>query len=385
MHLPRSRPSIHLITILHGSRACLCLDRRQHRACRPIPTMSTRRAPSAYGHANLAATAEAVKEASAWVYPLRQRSQPGHCRPEISHRPAAHRADRERPRPARRCAGPGQDAGVAHPGRGGAGPLPAHPVHARHAAGRHCRHADLQSARRHVQSQARPDLQPTLSSPTKSTAHRPRCRARCSRQCRNVRSRWAKTPTSCPSRSSSWPRRIPVEQEGTYPLPEAQVDRFMLKIVVTYPSRAEERGILDAMATTTPNARRAAGGDARTTFCRRKQVINTIPRRRQGARLHRRRGHRHARTEGRTSSIFRAGSSTGASPRATISLTLRGARPRLPQRPRLRHAAGRQGCRARRSAASRHRHLRGRGGESLVARYRAEDFGHPPGALKGRR
>ena len=45
----------------------------------------------------------------------------------------------------------------------------------------------------------------------------------------------------------------PVEQEGTYPLPEAQVDRFMLKIVVTYPSRQEERSILDAMATTSPN------------------------------------------------------------------------------------------------------------------------------------
>jgi MoxR-like ATPase len=45
----------------------------------------------------------------------------------------------------------------------------------------------------------------------------------------------------------------PVEQEGTYPLPEAQVDRFMLKIVVTYPSRTEERGILDSMATTSPN------------------------------------------------------------------------------------------------------------------------------------
>jgi len=45
----------------------------------------------------------------------------------------------------------------------------------------------------------------------------------------------------------------PIEQEGTYPLPEAQVDRFMLKIVVTYPTRSEERGILDSMATTTPN------------------------------------------------------------------------------------------------------------------------------------
>jgi MoxR-like ATPase len=39
----------------------------------------------------------------------------------------------------------------------------------------------------------------------------------------------------------------PIEQEGTYPLPEAQVDRFMLKIVVTYPTIAEERKILDAM------------------------------------------------------------------------------------------------------------------------------------------
>jgi MoxR-like ATPase len=36
----------------------------------------------------------------------------------------------------------------------------------------------------------------------------------------------------------------PVEQEGTYPLPEAQVDRFMLKVVMTYPSREEERKII---------------------------------------------------------------------------------------------------------------------------------------------
>jgi MoxR-like ATPase len=42
----------------------------------------------------------------------------------------------------------------------------------------------------------------------------------------------------------------PIEQEGTYPLPEAQVDRFMLKLRVGYPSREEERQILDRMATT---------------------------------------------------------------------------------------------------------------------------------------
>ena len=44
----------------------------------------------------------------------------------------------------------------------------------------------------------------------------------------------------------------PLEQEGTYPLPEAQIDRFMMKVIVDYPSRTEERAILDAMATTEP-------------------------------------------------------------------------------------------------------------------------------------
>jgi MoxR-like ATPase len=43
----------------------------------------------------------------------------------------------------------------------------------------------------------------------------------------------------------------PIEQEGTYPLPEAQVDRFMLKLKINYPTRAEERQILDLMAHTT--------------------------------------------------------------------------------------------------------------------------------------
>lgn len=45
----------------------------------------------------------------------------------------------------------------------------------------------------------------------------------------------------------------PIEQEGTYPLPEAQVDRFLLKVKVGYPTRREEREILDRMGTTHPN------------------------------------------------------------------------------------------------------------------------------------
>jgi MoxR-like ATPase len=45
----------------------------------------------------------------------------------------------------------------------------------------------------------------------------------------------------------------PIEQEGTYPLPEAQVDRFMLKVKLTYPNREEELAILERMATIEPD------------------------------------------------------------------------------------------------------------------------------------
>jgi MoxR-like ATPase len=51
----------------------------------------------------------------------------------------------------------------------------------------------------------------------------------------------------------------PIEQEGTYPLPEAQLDRFMLMIKVGYPTKVEERRIMDqATAATAPAAERVA-------------------------------------------------------------------------------------------------------------------------------
>jgi MoxR-like ATPase len=55
----------------------------------------------------------------------------------------------------------------------------------------------------------------------------------------------------------------PIEQEGTYPLPEAQLDRFLLKALVGYPNRLEEREILDRglRGDDTP-IRRVASGDA---------------------------------------------------------------------------------------------------------------------------
>jgi MoxR-like ATPase len=44
----------------------------------------------------------------------------------------------------------------------------------------------------------------------------------------------------------------PIEQEGTYPLPEAQVDRFMLKLLITYPKRLQEKEILNRMVNEDP-------------------------------------------------------------------------------------------------------------------------------------
>jgi len=54
----------------------------------------------------------------------------------------------------------------------------------------------------------------------------------------------------------------PIEQEGTYPLPEAQLDRFMLKILVSYPGRDEERAILaQSLNDETPSVEPVAGAE----------------------------------------------------------------------------------------------------------------------------
>jgi len=65
----------------------------------------------------------------------------------------------------------------------------------------------------------------------------------------------------------------PIEQEGTYPLPEAQLDRFLMKIVLDYPAEAEEREILAKYGTSSKvhdlegaGLARLAGGDTIVRF-----------------------------------------------------------------------------------------------------------------------
>ena len=67
----------------------------------------------------------------------------------------------------------------------------------------------------------------------------------------------------------------PIEQEGTYPLPEAQVDRFMLKLKIGYPSRAEERQILDMMARTSGQPQTTPVVDPQQIL-KAREVINDI-------------------------------------------------------------------------------------------------------------
>ena len=64
----------------------------------------------------------------------------------------------------------------------------------------------------------------------------------------------------------------PIDQEGTYPLPEAQMDRFMLKLVVDYPDRADELRILNANANVSVSHEVNPVVDAETIFRSRKLV-----------------------------------------------------------------------------------------------------------------
>jgi MoxR-like ATPase len=66
----------------------------------------------------------------------------------------------------------------------------------------------------------------------------------------------------------------PIEQEGTYPLPEAQVDRFLLKLKITYPAKNEELEIIERMATgTEPKASPAVKPEA---IIRARELCNRI-------------------------------------------------------------------------------------------------------------
>ena len=191
-------------------------------------------------------------------------NRPRHRRPRRDRPRRADLPVRRRALPARRRARPGQDAAGAHAGQDARPGLLAHPVHARPDAGRHPRHehgdGDRPTASGSSSSSAGRSSRRSAW-PTKSTAPRPRRSRPCSKRCRKARS-----PSAARSTSSKQPFFVmatqnPIEQEGTYPLPEAQLDRFFFKLVVGYSSREELATILDR--TTRGEHDRSRQGDGR--------------------------------------------------------------------------------------------------------------------------
>ena len=87
----------------------------------------------------------------------------------------------------------------------------------------------------------------------------------------------------------------PIEQEGTYPLPEAQLDRFMLMVKVGYPQKREEREIMDRMTSGSPTATRVEPVATLEELLERAQRRQPGLHRRQDPRLHRQRRARDAR------------------------------------------------------------------------------------------
>ena len=170
------------------------------------------------------------------------RDPPRHRRPGRDARAAARRAARRRPRPPRGRPRPRQDADRSAPS-----PTRSTRTFERIQftpdllPGRPHRHRGSTSPRPGDVRHRKGPIFATSSSPTRSTARRPRSRRRCSRRCRSARSRSASRPPRSRSRSSCWPPRTPSSHEGTYPLPEAQVDRFMMKVVRRLPDRRPRR------------------------------------------------------------------------------------------------------------------------------------------------
>ena len=185
---------------------------------------------------------------------------------------------------------------------------------------------------------------PTWSSPTRSTAPRPRCRARSSRPCRSARSPSATRRYPLPEPFVVMATQNPIEQEGTYPLPEAQIDRFMIMVKVGYPTREEERKIMDRM--TQPEPAHAEPVRHAGRAARRAQGRQAGIRRREGEGVHRRRRLRDARAgEARDEGPCAAHRVRGE-PAREHRAQPGGTRARVPAPPGLRDARRREGRRA---------------------------------------
>ena len=143
--------------------------------------------------------------------------------------------------------------------------LPPAAVHPRPAARRRHRLVPLRPAQRTTSPSGPARSSPTCCSPTRSTGRRRRPSRRCWRRCRRGRSRSRAPPTALDPPFHVLATANPIEYEGTYPLPEAQLDRFLLRVSFGYPQR--RRGVGGAAP---PDGPPPGGGGARAGGRRRR-------------------------------------------------------------------------------------------------------------------
>ena len=239
-------------------------------------------------------------------------------------------------RPPRGLPGARQDPGRPLLRPGPRPRLRAGAVHPRPAARRPHRLVPLRPARGAVRVPPRAASSPACCSPTRSTAPRRRPSPRCSRRCRSARSPSRARPSSLPEPFHVLATANPIEYEGTYPLPEAQLDRFLLRVSFGYPTA--RRGVRRPRAAGSPGGRRRSTLDA-----------GHRRRRAAGAAGGRRDGRRSTRASAATASHLAAATRehpdvlTGASPRGSLGLVLTARALGAAAGPRLRHPRGREG------------------------------------------
>ena len=133
-----------------------------------------------------------------------------------------------------------------------------HPVHARPAAQRRHRRVVLQPARRRSSSSARARSSRRSSWPTRSTAPRRAPSRRCWNAWTSARSASKARRGRCRGRSWCWRPRTRSSSKGTFPLPEAQLDRFLLRLSIGYPTRVRREGHRASLPGGQPAGRAAA-------------------------------------------------------------------------------------------------------------------------------
>ena len=225
-----------------GDRRTACSSDASTPASTPCRSVGPPRLPLGRDHCDRPANSRASSRLRLAVRRHHRQHGAGRARQDGADRAGGHVPARRGPPADRGRAGRRQD----EPGQGAGGVdrlhVEAGPVHARPAARRPRRRQHLPALDRAVPASSRARCSPTSCSPTRSTGPRRRPSRRCSRRWRSARS-----PSTARRRRSTPPFMViatqnPVDQEGTYRLPESQLDRFLLRISLGYPGPGRRDG-----------------------------------------------------------------------------------------------------------------------------------------------